>query len=329
VLWTRQGHVRCAPLASKRAGWKARPNVKVTACKCSRLHSRHYVNVCPLKCRRQFEVVHGGSCVAWCDSHAVSSVPAGSYWNGTDIRACPNDTFAPEARPVLEATACTPCPTGLTTNDTTGNVACGMRALQRGFRRIVTRVSYDWHLRSHCSLITRPDVSGSVTSTPQSQATYSPATYVMAALRSRAHQAASRLAFEISLRAAFAHLVPLDSAPLGWRVKPSVKVCLCDITVSESGPDINRAWHSHHPCVPNAALDAHGLWHMQFPRYRQAPTGTALSSCHVLRIRTLTACVWWLKVAWRPAPPAPPAVSRVARRARPRQQHAVSAVYGA
>jgi hypothetical protein len=106
------------------AGWKDRPNAKVTVCRCGGpKHWLHDKSKTPVRWQAARYVL-----LCMPHTHAVSTVPAGSYWNGTDILACPNDTFTPDARPVLEAAACRPCPTGLITNDTTGNVACGMCA---------------------------------------------------------------------------------------------------------------------------------------------------------------------------------------------------------
>ncbi len=61
---------------------------------------------------------------------AVSTVPAGSYWNGTAVLPCPEDTYADSVRSVAEGglASCTACSTGRVTRGQTGqnsSAACG------------------------------------------------------------------------------------------------------------------------------------------------------------------------------------------------------------
>jgi hypothetical protein len=59
-----------------------------------------------------------------CGKHVQRAVPAGSYWTGSALAACPSNTFSDTVRPVSNAASCEPCPQGLYTNGTTGNKGC-------------------------------------------------------------------------------------------------------------------------------------------------------------------------------------------------------------
>jgi hypothetical protein len=53
-----------------------------------------------------------------------SSHPHAQVDEAAGVTRCEVDTFAPELRPLANASGCEPCPAGSSTNGTTGSTAC-------------------------------------------------------------------------------------------------------------------------------------------------------------------------------------------------------------